>query len=162
MKYTIKNFVKNFPDDKTCLAFIFKSRYPNGLACPKCEKTSFHPVKGRKSYACSCGYQTYPTEGTIFHKSPTPLTLWFHAIFLMSQSKNGIAAKELERQLGVTYKTAWRMAKQIRMLFGQNPDTLDGDEFSFRYNRRKSSRSLPVLMFSRVGTLLPKDEKIAP
>ncbi len=53
MKYTIKNFIKDFPDDKTCLAFIFKNRYPNGLACPKCEKTSFHPVEGRKSYACS-------------------------------------------------------------------------------------------------------------
>lgn len=121
MKYSIKNFRQDFPDDKTCLAFIFKNRYPNGLTCPKCERTSFVPVEGRRSYACACGYQVYPTEGTIFHKSPTPLTLWFHAIFLMSQSKNGVAAKELERQLGVTYKCAWRMAKQIRLLMGQGP-----------------------------------------
>ena len=128
MKYTIKNFIKDFPDDKTCLAFIFKNRYPNGLTCPKCEKTSFHPVEGRKSYACSCGFQTYPTEGTIFHKSSTPLTLWFHAIFLMSQSKNGVAAKELERQLGVTYKCAWRMAKQIRLLMSDDDGPLGGNE----------------------------------
>ena len=121
MKYSIKNFRQDFPDDKTCLAFIFKNRYPKGLACPKCDRTSFVPVEGRRSYACACGYQVYPTEGTIFHKSPTPLTLWFHAIFLMSQSKNGVAAKELERQLGVTYKCAWRMAKQIRLLMGQGP-----------------------------------------
>jgi transposase len=159
MKYTIKNFKADFPDDKTCLAFIFKNRYPKGLACSKCERNSFVPVEGRRSYACACGYQIYPTGGTIFHKSPTPLTLWFHAIFLMSQSKNGVAAKELERQLGVTYKCAWRMAKQIRLLMGQDPDPLD--EFSFRYNHRKSSQSLPVLMFSKVGTLLLKDEKIA-
>lgn len=119
MKYSIKNFRQDFPDDKTCLAFIFKNRYPKGLTCPKCERNAFVPVEGRRSYACACGYQVYPTEGTIFHKSPTPLTLWFHAIFLMSQSKNGVAAKELERQLGVTYKCAWRMAKQIRLLMGQ-------------------------------------------
>lgn len=121
MKYSIKNFRQDFPDDKTCLAFIFRHRYPKGLTCPKCERTSFVPVEGRRSYACACGYQVYPTEGTIFHKSPTPLTLWFHAIFLMSQSKNGVAAKELERQLGVTYKCAWRMAKQIRLLMGHTP-----------------------------------------
>lgn len=128
MKYSIKNFRQDFPDDKTCLAFIFKHRYPKGLTCPKCNRTSFVPVEGRRSYACACGYQVYPTEGTIFHKSPTPLTLWFHAIFLMSQSKNGVAAKELERQLNVTYKCAWRMAKQIRLLMGQGPGPLGGLE----------------------------------
>lgn len=128
MKYSIKNFRQDFPDDKTCLAFVFKNRYPRGLACPKCERNTFVPVEGRRSYACACGYQVYPTEGTIFHKSPTPLTLWFHAIFLMSQSKNGVAAKELERQLGVTYKCAWRMAKQIRLLMGQGPGPLGGLE----------------------------------
>lgn len=117
-----------YASDKTCLAFIFKNRYPKGLECPKCERNAFVPVEGRRSYACACGYQVYPTEGTIFHKSPTPLTLWFHAIFLMSQSKNGVAAKELERQLGVTYKCAWRMAKQIRLLMGQEPEPLGGLE----------------------------------
>ena len=64
-----------------------------------------------------CGYQLHPLADTIFHKSETPLKSWFYAIFLFANSKNGVAAKELERQLGVTYKTAWRMAKQIRMLF---------------------------------------------
>ncbi|HNA61471.1 MAG TPA: IS1595 family transposase [Rhabdochlamydiaceae bacterium] len=128
MRYTIKDFKKDFPDDKACLAHIFKKRYPEGLKCPKCGKSAFHPVANRRSYACACGYQTYPTEGTIFHKSPTPLTMWFHAIFMMSQSKNGVAAKELERHLGVTYKCAWRIAKQIRMLMKQSPDPLDGKE----------------------------------
>lgn len=128
MKYTIKNLRSDFPNDETCLDFIFKNRWPKGLTCPNCEKKDFYPVKGRKSYACKCGYQVSPTEGTIFHKSSTPLTLWFHAIFLMSQSKNGVAAKELERQLGVTYKCAWRISKQIRLLMSDDNDPLGGNE----------------------------------
>ena len=128
MKYTIKNLRNDFPTDEACLDFIFKNRWPKGLTCPNCEKKDFYHVKGRKSYACKCGYQVSPTEGTIFHKSSTPLTLWFHAIFLMSQSKNGVAAKELERQLGVTYKCAWRMAKQIRLLMSDDDGPLGGKE----------------------------------
>lgn len=128
MKYTIKDFRADFPNDKTCLDFIFNNRYPKGLSCPKCDKSAFHAVEGRRSYACACGFQVYPTEGTIFHKSPTPLTLWFHAIFLMSQSKNGVAAKELQRHLGVTYKCAWRIAKQIRLLMSPDGGPLGGLE----------------------------------
>lgn len=128
MKYTIKNLKNDFPNDEACLDFIFKNRWPKCLTCPNCEKKDFYHVKGRKSYACKCGYQVSPTEGTIFHKSSTPLTLWFHAIFLMSQSKNGVAAKELERQLGVTYKCAWRMARQIRLLMTDGDGPLGGNE----------------------------------
>jgi len=128
MKYTIKNLKNDFPNDDACLDFIFKNRWPKGLTCPNCEKKDFYHVKGRKSYACKCGYQVSPTEGTIFHKSSTPLTLWFHAIFLMSQSKNGVAAKELERQLGVTYKYAWRMAQQIRLLMSDDDGPLGDNE----------------------------------
>jgi transposase-like protein len=128
VKYTIKDFHADFPNDKTCLSFIFNNRYPKGLSCPKCDKSAFHAVENRRSYACACGFQIYPTEGTIFHKSPTPLTLWFHAIFLMSQSKNGVAAKELQRHLGVTYKCAWRIAKQIRLLMSPDGGPLSGLE----------------------------------
>ena len=128
MKYTIKNLMIDFPDDESCLDFIFKNRWPKGLTCPNCESKDFYHVKGRKSYACKCGYQVSPTEGTIFHKSSTLLTLWFHAIFLMSQSKNGVAAKELERQLGVTYKCAWRMARQIRLLMSEDDGPLGDNE----------------------------------
>lgn len=127
-KYTVKNFKADFPDDRTCLNFIFNRRYPKGLECEKCGKNHFKPVEGRRAYACSCGFQIYPTEGTIFHKSPTPLTSWFHAIFLMSQSKNGVAAKELERHLGVTYKCAWRIAKQIRILMTDDDTPIGSDD----------------------------------
>ena len=122
MRYTIKQFQTQFPTDKACMAHIFKQRFPDSYKCLKCGKDAFHPVKNRRSYACSCGFQVYPTEGTIFHKSSTSLVLWFYAIFLMAQSKNDVSAKELERHLGVTYKTAWRMAKQIRKLMSENDE----------------------------------------
>jgi len=126
-KYTIKNFQRDFPDDDACLEYIFRQKYGNDPACPKCSKKGFHRVKERKCYACAwCAYQLHPTAGTIFHKSSTKLTLWFFAIFLASQSKNGVSAKELERHLGVTYKCAWRIAKKIRDLMKQGDGKLSG------------------------------------
>jgi transposase-like protein len=65
--------------------------------------------------------------GTLFEKSTTPLTLWFHAIFIFSNAKSGISAKEMERQLGVTYKTAWRILKLIRSSLKQSDKKLKGD-----------------------------------
>lgn len=128
MKFTIKEFNEHFPDDRACLDFVFKSRWPDGGTCPDCgKKDCFYPVEGRRAYSCSwCGFQLYPTAGTIFHKSSTSLKSWFFAMFLMSTSRNGVAAKELERQLGVTYKTAWRMAHQIRKLMTDKPGKLKG------------------------------------
>src|SRR3972149_6235311 len=117
-KYTIKEFNEKYPTDDACLERIFKGRYPNGVFCQKCGKITKHYKKtGIKFYACEfCGMGVAPTSGTIFHKSPTPLRSWFYAMFLMSQTRCGISAKQLERELGVTYKTAWRMFKQIRCL----------------------------------------------
>lgn len=128
MKYTIKDFQSEFPNDDVCLEYIFQQRFGKDFECPKCGKIdSYYRVKKRKSYACAwCANQVYPTKGTIFEKSDTALTLWLFALFLMSQAKNGVSAKELERQLGVTYKTAWRIAKQIRSLMEQQPSLLSG------------------------------------
>lgn len=126
---TISQFNERFPDDDACLSEIFQNRNEGVKACPKCGVVGFHyyKVKKRKCYECKdCGNQLHPLAGTIFHKSATPLKLWFYAIFLFSKSKNGISAMELQRQLGVTYKTAWRMAKQIRLLF-ENDEFLTGE-----------------------------------
>lgn len=108
-----------FPDDDSCLQMIFDSRYGELKACPKCGvvNVKYYRVKNRMSFVCKeCRHQIYPLVGTIFEKSTTPLTDWFHAIYLYSVSKNGVSAKEIERQVGVSYKTAHRMAKQIRRL----------------------------------------------
>jgi len=126
--YTIKDFEKQFPTDDACLEFLFKARYPQGVTCPKCQKVTPHyRIKERKVYSCQfCGTQVSPTANTIFHKSNTPLRSWFHAIFLMASTKTGISAKQLERELGVTYKTAWRIFKEVRKLMSENVNPLTG------------------------------------
>jgi len=129
MKYTIKQFRKDFPTDDACLDYLLDVRFSGKEGkCPKCKKVAnWSRVAGRKTYACSwCGKHISPTAGTIFAKSETPLSLWFQAIFLMSQSKNGVAAKEIERIVGVTYKTAWRMMHQIRKLMDQDVSIFEG------------------------------------
>lgn len=127
-KFTITEFRTMYPDDDVCLDKVFKLRYSN-LVCPKCESDKpFTRVKDRRSYQCSgCGHQIYPTQGTIFEKTTTPLTYWFYAIFLQTTTRNGVAAKELERQLSVCYKTALRMNHQIKILMGnKNSDPFTG------------------------------------
>ncbi len=115
-KFTFKNFLEMFPNDDVCLDYIRYKKYPERIDCPECGKNAlFHRVKGRKSYACDfCGYQISPTAGTIFHKSRTSLTTWFYVIYLVAQTRGGISAKQIERETGVTYKTAWRMCKLVR------------------------------------------------
>jgi transposase len=127
-RYTIMDFERDFPDDAACMDWLMVYLYPEGIFCPKCQKvTKHHRVKARTCYACQfCGHQEYPMRGTIFQDSATSLKLWFHGIFLMSQTRCGISAKQLERELGVTYKTAWRMFNKIRSLLADD-DNEDGD-----------------------------------
>lgn len=129
MRYTYKQFQELFPSDDACLEAIFQNRFGDLKCCPRCGvvDAKFYKIKKRQSYACEwCGYQLHPLSKTIFRKSSTPLTNWFHAIYLFSVAKNGVSAKEVERHLGVTYKTAWRMCQQIRKLMQQNSDMLSG------------------------------------
>ena len=127
MSYT--EFLCRFPDNDACLDYLKAKFYPDGTACPKCGKASrFHRIKGRSAYSCQfCGTHVYPTAGTIFHKSTTSLQLWFWAIYLASSSKCGISAKQLGREIGVGYKTSWRMLNKIRTLLGQDDERLSGD-----------------------------------
>ena len=120
-KYTLKHFERQFPDEDSCLEFIKQARWPDGVHCTKCDKVTGHyRIKGRKVYSCEfCGVHVSPTADTIFHKSSTSLKTWFHAMFLMASTRTGISAKQLERETGVTYKTAWRMFTQIRKLMAQ-------------------------------------------
>ena len=115
--YSLMEFMADFPDDATCIDWLWRTRYaPDGehTVCPKCEvERSFrkYAMKGRNtSWTCTaCGHHLHPLAGTIFHKSSTSLHLWFYAMYLMTSTRCGISAKQLERELGVTYKTAWRM-----------------------------------------------------
>lgn len=128
MRYTFAQFKTEYPDDEACLLSVLENRY--GDTCPRCGVigVKWHPITGRKGFVCSeCDRHVYPLAETIFRKSETSLWNWFYAIFQFSVSKNGVSAKELERTLGVTYKTAWRMCKQIRLLMEQDNDKLEGE-----------------------------------
>ena len=96
--------------------------YPDGVTCRECQGvTKHHRLRDRKAHACQhCGTQVYPLAGTIVEKSSTPLKSWFYGIYLMASTRTGISAKQLERELGVTYKTAWWMFKQIRPILNED------------------------------------------
>ena len=133
-KYSVMEFMREFPDDEACLQWLWRTRCSEDgktAECPKCERPRpFHRVSGRPAWDCDyCGHHLHPTAGTIFHKSSTSLQLWFYARFLMSQTRCGISAKQLERELGVTYKTAWRMLNLIRnqLMDEQDGEPLSGD-----------------------------------
>jgi len=117
-----------FPDDDACLEWLKNYLYPDGIHCDKCQRiTKHHKVTNRRSYSCDyCGHHVHPTAGTIYHKSPTPLRTWFYAVFKMASTRCGISAKQIQRETGVTYKTAWRMFKQIRSMLDENIESLSG------------------------------------
>ena len=123
-KLTIHQFNEMFPDENVCLETVLNMVYADGITCRKCQEvTKHHRLNNRKAYSCQfCGTQVYPLAGTIFEKSSTPLKSWFYAMYLMASTRTGISAKQLERELGVTYKTAWRMFKQIRSILNEDVD----------------------------------------
>ncbi|HLJ60887.1 MAG TPA: IS1595 family transposase [bacterium] len=142
-------FEQQFPNDAACLDYLVQTLYPNGIFCPKCQKvTKHHRNAKRPSYSCQyCGHHEHPMVGTIFQDSATSLKLWMYAIYLMSSTRCGISAKQLERELGVTYKTAWRMFNKIRSLMTQDPSPLFGrvemDETYFGPRGSRGGRPAP-------------------
>ncbi len=152
--YSLMEFMREYPDDAACLDFLWRRRFaPDGhtTTCPKCKRHGkFHRVKSRPSYSCdACGHHIHPTAGTIFHRSPTSLQLWFYAMYLMTSTRCAVSAKHLERELGVTYKVAWRMANKIRnYLMTQDDDEplsgeVEADETYFGGRRRGTRRGRP-------------------
>ena len=123
LRYTRQQLDSDFPDDDACLEQIKEQRFPDGITrCEKCSMDRKHyRVSGRTAYACDhCGNHIYPLVGTIFEKSSTPLRVWFQAMYLTGSTRCGISAKQIQRETGVTYKTAWRMFRQIRMLLAED------------------------------------------
>lgn len=124
-QFTVNDFFKRFPDDNSCLNHLMNLRFGEALDCPKCGKYGkFARIKKMPAFACQwCGHHIHPMAGTPFNRSRTPLQKWFYAMYLFTTTRHGVSAKELQRQLGVTYKCAWRMAHEIRKHMGK----VDGD-----------------------------------
>lgn len=155
-QYSLVEFMQKYPDDAACLETLWRKRYsPDGkhAHCPKCEAKRvfrrYETCQQRQAWNCiACGHYLYPTAGTIFHKSSTSLHLWFYAMYLMASTRCGISAKQLEREIGVTYKTAWRMAYLIRKELMQQDGapmggTVEADETYIGGRRRGTPRGRP-------------------
>jgi transposase len=134
-RYSLVEFMADFPDDETCLRWLWNTRYNLGETTAHCTRCGeirtfrrYTAKQQRQDWTCTaCGLHVHPTAGTIFHKSSTGLHLWFYAMYLMTSTRCGISAKQLERELGVTYKTAWRMFNLIRNeLMAQDPGEMLG------------------------------------
>lgn len=178
-KYTIHQFNTDFPDDEACFDHIVALVYPEGIECRTCnEVRKHHKLNKRKALSCdNCGTHVYPLAGTIFEKSTTPLKSWFYAMHLISSTRCGISAKQLEREIGVTYKTAWRIFNQIRKLMGEPLEQFSGeieaDETYVGGRRRGTKRGRPgadshkvpvvgvVERGGKVAALVTKDTKRA-
>jgi transposase len=129
LRYTMANFNEEFPNDEACLEYVKEQRWPDGVTqCEKCKQERKHyRVSGRTAYACDhCGNHIYPLAGTIFEKTTTPLKTWFSAMYLMGSTRCGISAKQIQRETGVTYKTAWRIFRQVRTLLSDGDLQLEG------------------------------------
>ena len=153
---SLSEFQKEFPDETSCVAFLFKQRWPDGFVCPVCDKRRMAALKSRpRLYEClDCGRQTSITAGTAMHRSRLPLTAWFWAAHLMTTHSNGMSARQLEDQLGVTYKTAWLLTQKLRRSM-VDPDReplegaveVDQAEIPFREGDAiLRARQLPVIM----------------
>ncbi len=166
--YTTTDFEKDFPNNEACLEWLKNNRWPDGIYCEKCQRTTkHHRLSKRPAYSCdSCGNNVYPMAGTILEHSATPMRLWFHAMFLMASTRCGISAKQLERELGVTYKTAWRIFRQVRGMLDEDVISLlsevEVDESYFGGKRhgkrgRGAEGKTPVFgMVERKGKVIAK------
>jgi transposase len=151
LRYTIQDFNVQFPDDESCLEHLKEQRFPGGITyCSKCQQDRKHyKINGRPVYSCDhCGTQISPMAGTIFEHSSTSLRLWYYAMYLMASTRCGISAKQIQRETGVTYKTAWRMFRQIRSLLSESDMQLEGEavEMDEMYygGIRKGGRGRPM------------------
>lgn len=118
--FSVREFLTKFGTEEACLQHIMDVRFGGTrFDCPACGviDSTFHKLAKRRAYSCAaCGHHVLPTAGTILHDTRTPLTLWFYAMYLFVTTRHGVSGKELQRQLGVTYKTAYRIGMQIREL----------------------------------------------
>lgn len=170
---TLRQFQARFPTEESCLDHLMRTRFGERHDCDKCGKEArFYRVNNRRSYACEwCGAQVYPTAGTPFDRTRTPLRDWFFVMFQFCATRNGVAAKEVERQLGVTYKTAWRMCHEIRKYMaavdGDAPlggagsiveidETLIGGSVSGKGSGYKGNKTCVVGMKERGGDLVTR------
>jgi hypothetical protein len=128
-KNGIIDVTQEFETEEQCLAYLEAMRWPEGVRCVKCDHCKVSKFRSRSTkqadrrlYQClnpMCKHQFSATARTIFHNTHLPLNRWFLAIALVCNSKNGISAKQMERSLGVSYRTAWYLNHRIRVAMAE-------------------------------------------
>lgn len=123
-------FLAKFPTEEACIQHFIKIRYGEKVKCNHCNCVDkvYHMAKTPKNFICyNCNNTFSVFTGTIFEHSPTDLRKWLYAIHLFLNGKKGISGYQLQREIAVTYKTAWRMLKQIRIAMGnqENPQFIN-------------------------------------
>ncbi len=144
----LPDLIEQFRSEDKCREYLEDLRWPHGVRCPRCGFDSISWIEKRKQHECNestCRYQFSVTAGTVFHDSHLPLWKWFIAIYLIGESKKGISAKQLQRTLGVSYKTAWYLGHRVRSAMEEDsPVPLMGiveiDETYIGGRRRKKSK----------------------
>lgn len=123
-RFTLHDFFQDFYTPTQCLEYLRKIRWPDGIFCKKCQKITKHHLRPeQKAYSCQyCGTLVTPTKGTIFFGSKVALPNWFWIIFQFAKTRTGISAKQIERELGITYKTALRMCNAVRSCLEEEHD----------------------------------------
>lgn len=120
---SLPQFLKQYGTESQCHDALFNWRWPNGFICPECGHVGYCEIAGRSVYQCHrCHRQTSVTSGTIFQYTKLPLTTWFLGMYLLTQTKNGVSALELKRQLGIGYKAAWRMKHKLLQVMKERDD----------------------------------------
>jgi transposase-like protein len=123
------HFVTLYGNEERCREAVARWRWPDGFRCPKCGGGEHCMVGPRALYQCNaCRRQTSLTAGTIFASTKVPLTTWFRAMYLITQTKQGISSIELGRRLGVTQTTAWKIKTKLAevMRIAGEKDRLEG------------------------------------
>lgn len=112
--------IDRFHSEDKCRSYLEALRWPEGVACPRCQSKSVSDIKERHQFDCNaCRYQFSVTAGTIFHDSKLPMWKWFLTTYMMIESKKGVSANQIKRTIGVSYKTAWYLCHRIRSAMGE-------------------------------------------
>lgn len=121
---SLRDFLEHYGTDQQCEQALFRARWPQGFRCPACNYHKHCQLRQRKVFQCiRCKQQISLTAGTLFENTKLRLSTWYLAMYLLTQSKNGISAMDLKRQLGVSYNTAWMLKHKLMQAMREREDS---------------------------------------
>ena len=124
---SLAEFTDRYGSEEQCRAALFQARWPQGFECPECGRKRCRcrcRLRCRNVFQCTrCRHQVSLTAGTVFANTKLPLRRWFLAMYLLTQSKNGLSAMALGRQLGVSYNTAWSLKHKLMQVMKERDES---------------------------------------